>query len=411
MLLGISNGYPLLLVGSTLNIWLLEEGITKTTIGLFTLVSLPYTIKFLWAPFMDHIHLPYFANKFGHRRSWTVLTQILLAISVVGLGYTDPSDGLFWTALMASFVTFFSASQDIVIEAIRVESLEDEEQATGAANIMLGFRIGMLLSGAGALYMAEVISWATVYSILACTTLIGIITIICIKEPNIREQRIKNLQPHETVSGFLKKAIIEPFQYYMSKPNWGWIFALIILYKAGEVLLSKMCMPFYTEVGFTKTEIASVTKIYGLFAIIIGGLIGGAIASSFGILRSMMICGIPQMLTNLLYVVLAYIGYDIKMLIVAVTFDNLTAGMATACLVVFLSKLCSKGLAASQYALLSSFTAISHKYFGALSGFLADHMDWPTFFMLTTFACMPGLYLLSWMMVKNAKAPFLPAEA
>lgn len=407
VLLGISSGFPLILVGSTLDRWLVEEGLTKTGIGLFSFVALPYTLKFLWAPLMDHIHLPYFAKKFGQRRSWSVLSQIGLFLSVLLLGSSDPGNNIGLTAVFALFVAFFSASQDIVIEAFRVESLCDRQQAAGAANIVLGYRIGMLISGAGALYMAEFLSWQIVYSLVGCLSFVGVITIFYSKEPEVSPDKMIR-EESDSFAGFMKKAVVLPFADFMRKPCWAWLLLLIILYKAGEVLLGKMSMPFYTELGFSKTEIASVSKFYGLLAIIVGGLIGGSIASRFGILRSMMICGIPQMLTNLLYVLLAYIGYDLKMLMIAVTLDNLTAGMATACLVALMSRLCTKGIAASQYALFSSFTGISHKYFGALSGYLADQMAWTTYFLITTFACLPGLCLLGWLMVRNHQTRFLP---
>ncbi|MBP9693395.1 MAG: MFS transporter [Alphaproteobacteria bacterium] len=405
--LGISSGFPLILVGATLDRWLVEEGLSKTGIGLFSFVALPYMLKFLWAPLMDHIHLPYFAKRFGQRRSWCVLSQIGLFFSVVLLGTSDPANHIFQTAFFALLVAFFNASQDIVIEAFRVESLSDRQQAAGAANIVLGYRIGMLISGAGALYMAEFLSWQAVYSLVACVSFVGMITIFYSKEPEVSPDKMIR-EESDSMGGFLKKAVILPFADFMKKPCWVWLLLLIVLYKVGEVLLAKMAMPFYTEIGFSKTEIASVSKFYGLFATIIGGLIGGAIASRFGILRSMMICGIPQMLTNLLYVLLAYIGYDLKMLMIAVTLDNLTAGMATACLVALMSRLCTKGIAASQYALFSSFTGISHKYFGAFSGYLADHMAWTTYFLITTFACLPGLCLLGWLMVRNHQMRFLP---
>lgn len=407
VMLGLSSGFPLILVGSTLDRWLVEEGLTKTGIGLFAFVATPYALKFLWAPLMDHIHLPYFAKRFGQRRSWSVFSQVCLFVSILLLGSSDPANHIFQTAFYALMVSFFSASQDIVIEAFRVESLSDREQAAGAANIVLGYRVGMLISGAGALYMAEFLSWQVVYSLVACLCLVGVMTIVFSQEPEVSPDKMIREDVDSFVT-FLKKAVILPFLDFMKKPCWAWLLLFIVLYKGGEVLLGKMSMPFYTELGFSKTEIASVSKLYGILAIIVGGLIGGAIASRFGILRSLMICGIPQMLTNLLYVLLAYIGYDMKMLIIAVTFDQLTGGMATACLVALCSRLCTKGIAATQYALFTSFTGLSHKGFGALSGYLADHMAWTTYFLITTFACLPSLCLLGWLMVRNHQTRFMP---
>lgn len=395
---GISSGFPFLLIGSTLDRWLIEGGVSKTAVGLFSAVALPYTLKFLWAPFFDYVKLPFFANWIGHRKSWTLLTQICLGLSLIMLGRTDPSISLKMTAVWALAVGFFSASQDIVLESFRIESLKDNEQAAGAASISLGYRVGMLAAGAGALYMAESLSWSVVYVIMASLVLLGMATVLLCPEPKVDRLVISSEGGFARV---LIRRVVFPFQDFLKKPHWGWLIAIMLTYKIGEVLLGKMAMPFYTELGFSKAEIATVSKIYGLLATIIGGLIGGMIASRFNILLSLLLCGIPQMLTNLFYIQLFHAGHDMNFYIMAATMDSLTAGMASACIVALLSKLCTKGLAATQYALFSSLVAVTHKYFGMLSGVLADNMAWDTYFYMTIFASIPGLLVILYLMKKD----------
>lgn len=402
---GLSSGFPLLLIGSTLDRWLIEGGISKTGVGLFSAVAVPYTLKFLWAPFFDYVRLPFFANWIGHRKSWTLLIQILLMGSLIMLGKSNPADNIWMTALFALMVGFFSASQDIVLESFRIESLENFEQAAGGASITLGYRVGMIAAGAGALYLAEIMPWSTVYLIMSCITIIGMATVLLSEEPAayIKEEK----EVGDNFFTTLTKRIALPFRDFVQKPFWGWLIAVMITYKIGEVLLGKMAMPFYTELGFSKSEIATVSKLYGVLATIAGGLIGGALASRFNILLSLLICGILQMVTNLFYVQLFYAGYDMNMYILAAIADSVTAGMAAACIVALISQLCRKGIAATQYALFSSMTAFAHKYFGMLSGYMADNMRWDTYFYVTILACIPGLIIIMILMKKDRRVKSL----
>lgn len=413
LFLGFSSGLPLLLVFSTLSIWLKIEGISLTTIGLFSLVRTPYTFKFLWAPVIDRLALPVITGWLGRRRGWAIVTQGVLMASIFALGSTNPAENPGLTALFALLVAFSSASQDIVIDAYRVEVLADDEQGAGAGAIVLGYRMGMLCAGAGALWLAAAFPWSQVYAIMGGLVAVGMVTILLAREPEtgasvqIAKAEEARLAGHleagmepwlARLLAWVYGGVIAPFQDFMTRSGWAAALAFIALYKLGESYLGVMAGPFYVALGFSTVEIANVTKVFGLAAIIFGGLIGGVLVNRIGILRSLMICGVLQIAGTLMFVVQAKVGHNVPMLMVTITAENVTSGMATTAFVAYLSSLCHQAYTATQYALLSSLTAFSRDVLSASAGWAAERVDWAGFFLISAAAAVPGLLLLAWIL-------------
>lgn len=385
---------------------------SKTTIGLFALMGTPYTFKFLWSPLVDRMPVPYLTRLLGRRRGWAIITQLALIATIAGLGATDPAVHPGLTAVFAIVVAFWSATQDIVIDAYRVEILEERQFGAGAATIVLGYRIGMLVSGAGALYMATYVGWFATYVAMAAFMAVGIVTVLVNPEPMVRKSR-QSLEQERRIEAYLQArphlkgkkakalawiygAVISPFAEFMARRGWLVVLLFILLYKFGDALAGVMGNPFYVELGFTKIQIANISKVFGLAATIIGGVIGGVIVDRIGILKSLLVCGILQMLSNLMFAVLAMVGNDPFVLSLTIAVENLSGGMGTAAFVAYLSSLCNIAYTATQYALLTSFMAFGRTLLSSSGGWLADNMDWISFFIVTTGAAIPGLLLLLW---------------
>jgi PAT family beta-lactamase induction signal transducer AmpG len=384
--------------------------VNKTTIGLFALAGTPYTLKFLWSPLVDRMPIPYLTRWLGRRRGWTLFTQILLMASITALGATNPVARPGLMALFALLVVFWSATQDIVIDAYRVEILEERQYGAGAATIVLGYRIGMLVSGAGALFLATYVGWSVAYFVMAACMIVGVATVLLNPEPAVQQSR-ESVEQERRIAAYLEArpqlkgkrgqalawvygAVISPFAEFMRRRGWVVILLFILLYKFGDALAGVMSGPFYVELGFTKNEIASVSKVFGMGATIMGAVFGGIIVDRMGILKSLFVCGILQMFSNLMFALLAVVGNDVKMLALAIAVENLSGGMGTAAFVAYLSSLCNVAYTATQYALLSSFMAFGRTVLSSSGGWLADQMDWVSFFVLTTVAALPGLILL-----------------
>lgn len=426
LFLGFSEGLPLALTGSTLSVWLREGGISRTAIGLFALVTMPYALKFVWAPLIDRLHLPGITRLFGRRRGWALITQVGLVCALVGLGSTDPVADLWWTALFAVIVAFCSASQDIVIDAYRVEVLEENEQAAGAAVLVLGYRFGMLAAGAGALYLAEFFGWHVAYYVMAALVSVGMVTILLNREPKVaasadsveRERHVAEwlaARPHLTgrqadFLAWVYGAVVAPFAQFMTRPAWIAILLFIATYKLGDVLAGVMASTFYVDLGFAKTEIANVTKLFGLWATIVGGLLGGLLVGRLGVMRGLLLGGLLQMVSNLGYVFLAWTGHDVAALAVTVAVENVCGGIATAAFVAYLSGLCDAAYTATQYALLSSFYKLGGDLLGAQSGWLAEWLGWTDFFLLSVGGAVPALLVLLWMIGHQRRTALQAAE-
>ena len=426
LFLGFSEGLPLALTGSTLSFWLREGGVSKEAIGLFSLVTLPYALKFAWAPLIDRLRLPVVTRLFGRRRGWALVTQACLALALLALGSTNPVTELWWTALFAVIVAFCSASQDIVIDAFRVESLKEKEQGAGAGALVLGYRFGMLAAGAGAMFVAEFFGWQAAYTTMAALVSVGMVTILLAREPAVaasaesaaRERHVAewlDARPHlhgwrAELLAWIYGAVVAPFAQFMTRRHWIAILLFIATYKMGEVMAGVMSSPFYVDLGFAKTEVAAVSKVFGLWATIVGGVLGGVLVSRVGVQRALLLGGIAQMLSNVGYVMLAFTGHDVAMLAVTVAMENVCAGVATSAFVAYLSGLCNVAYTATQYALLSSFTKLGGDLFGASSGFLAAKLDWVSFFLVSTAAGLPALLLLMWLQGRTRALKPAPAE-
>jgi PAT family beta-lactamase induction signal transducer AmpG len=393
--LGVSSGLPLALTMSTLSLWLAESGVNRATIGAFALVGLPYSIKFLWAPIIDHVRLPLLTKIFGQRRGWMLLTQILLAVSVYFMGQVDPRTNIGLMSMLAVAVTFFSASQDVVIDAFRIEVLDEKSYGAGAAMIVFGYRVGMIISSAGALFLAASLSWDVVYALMALCLSFGVITTLLCREPKRRMERA--LIKHK-LGVRVYQMIVGPFVDFIKKPQWMLILFFIVFYKLGDAFLGNMLSPFYLDMGFSKTEIASVTKVFGLGATLLGGFAGGVLVYRFGMLRALLICGVLQVLSNLVFVGLAYEGHSVPALMAAIGAENFSSGMGGAAFVAYLSSLCSLSFTASQYALLSALASTGRTFFSAGAGILAEATSWPIFFVVSAAIAVPGIFALLWLM-------------
>lgn len=406
LLLGFSSGLPLLLSVSTLTTWMREVGIDLTSIGLFALVGLPYTLKFVWAPVIDRLPLPPLTGWLGRRRGWMVATQLALIVTLVGLGTSDPLANPLLMALFGVLVAFFSASQDIVIDAYRIESLEETEQGAGAAASTLGYRVGMLAAGAGALLLADDLGWFEAYLAMAALMLVGLVTILASPEPDApavgalhgRDRAVKAVN-------WLREAVYAPFAEFLQRPWALLILLFILLYKLGDAFLGAMTNPFYIDVGFTKSEIAEVTKVFGLFALLAGLVVGGVMVRRVGLMWSLLICGVLQAASNLVFALQATVGAEVWMLTITIGIENATGGMGTAAFIAYLSRLTNVAFTATQYALLSSFMAFGRTVLSSPSGWVAEQLGWVEFFFASTAIAVPGLVLLLLLMRLFPPAP------
>src|SRR5271170_590487 len=393
--LGFASGLPLLLTFSTLSAWFASVEVSRATIGAFALVGTPYAFKFLWSPLIDRLPPPI---PIGRRRGWGLAIQLALIAATLALGACDPKLHVARMAALAILVAFLSASQDVVIDAYRVEILTADQQGPGAAMIQTGYRIAMLVSGAGALVIAARFGWFAAYATMAALLAAGMLVFIFGPEPAVPP----DAQPHAASRGFdavrewLATAVTGPFADFMRRRTWPAIVIFIVGYKLGEAMAGVMATPLYISLGFSLNEIAAVSKLVGFFATVAGALIGGVVTSKFGVMRALILCGILQSAGNLFYVLQAVGGHRLDYLALCVAAENLTGAMAGTALVAYLSDLCSPAFTATQYALLSSLSAVGRTMVASSGGVLADKLGWVPFFMLTTVATVPALLLLIW---------------
>lgn len=381
-LAGFSSGLPLALTGGTLQAWMTVSGVDLRTIGIFALVGIPYTVKFLWAPLMDRFVPP----RLGRRRGWMFLTQSALVFGIAAMAFGRPADEPWMLGGLALLVAFASASQDIVIDAYRTDVLREPERGPGAAAFVTGYRIAMLVSGALALILSERIGWKSTYLLMASLMAVGIATTLAGPEAEIRVTPPKTL--HDAVTGPLK-------EFFSRNAAWGMLL-LIVLYKLGDAYAGTLTTAFLIRgAGFSPTEVGTINKGLGLVSLILGAMAGGTLMVRFGLYRSLMFFGILQAASNLSFMVLAWAGKSYSVLVFAVAFENLCGGMGTAAFVSLLMAMCDNRYTATQYALLSSLAALGRIFVAPTSGYVVEAIGWPGFFLLTTFAALPGLFLLS----------------
>ena len=403
LLLGFSSGLPLLLVYGTLSAWLHDEGVSLTVIGWFSVASSAYALKFMWAPLVDRCPLPLLTPLMGQRRSWLLFSQLCVVGAILMLGGSNPGDDLTMTAMCAVILAFASATQDIVVDAYRIEVLDETRMGAGASNYVVGYRIATFVSGAGALIIAEQAGWFVAYAVIAALVLVGILATIIGPEPD-RSADVDDVtrSAHQSKLGHtidvLKRYVWMPFADFMTRRNWIAVLLFIALYKYGDALLGVMANPFYLDIGFSKTEIGLVTKGFGLAMTLLGGVLGGAFVVRFGTLNALMIGGVLQAASNGVFALQAWIGPELPMLFVTIGVENLTGGIGTIAFVAYLSGLCNVAYTATQFALLSSLMAFTRTVLASGGGWLADQIDWVSYFLLTGFAAIPGLMMLVWLM-------------
>ena len=421
LFLGFASGLPFGALAEPLSAWLTESGLAKAEIGLFALVGVPYSLKFVFAPFVDRLPLPMLSRRFGRRRGWALASQLLLIAVLGGLGMTDPAIDAVWTALLSLAVAFASATQDTVIDAYRVEILEERTLAAGAATATFGWRVGQVGAGAGGLILGDMLPWSTVYLVMAASVAVGVIAVLLNPEPRARgSEQARTLEARAEVwlegerrtpralasaAAWLWAACVCPFLEFANRRGWVAVLLFILLYKFGDAVLGVMKVPFFLELGFSKTDIAEVAKLFGFVATVVGGLIGGLIVARLGIMRGLLVCGVAMALSNLVFVLQAWAGPDLGVLALTVSVENVTTGMGMTAFVAYMSSLCNVAYTATQYALLTSLMAMGRTVLSSGSGWLAEQVSWPTFFVLTTLAAAPGLLLLLLLMRRYQPQP------
>jgi PAT family beta-lactamase induction signal transducer AmpG len=406
LLLGFSSGLPLALSGSTLLVWMTESGVDLRTIGLFALVGTPYTLKFLWAPLVDAIHVPLFTRAFGRRRGWLLFSQLLLIVSILLLALADPARSPPLVALGALLVAATSSTQDIVVDAFRVESLPESEQAAGMASYVAAYRIGMLVSTAGALFIVSGFestglprgaAWMWGYVVMAAMVLIGTVTALVATEPE-QSVRAEAATSSETTFDRVLHAAIGAFSEFLSRRDAWAALVFVVLFKFTDAFSGTMTAPFVIDLGFTRNDYAAIVKGVGLAATLIGGFAGGFVARRYSLAGSLWIGGVLQAIANLSFSWLALSGVNEWALAFAITTENFTSAIGTVIFVAYLSALCRNPLhTATQYALLTALAAVGRTYLSSGAGFVATAAGWPLFFVICVLVAIPSLILLSWL--------------
>jgi PAT family beta-lactamase induction signal transducer AmpG len=410
LFLGFSSGLPLALSGSTLLVWMREAGVDLGTIGLFALVGTPYTAKFLWAPLVDALDVPFLSPLLGRRRAWLVFSQILLIAAVVFLGCTDPAASPLIVAVGALFVATASATQDIVIDAFRVESLDESEQAAGMASYVAAYRIGMLVSTAGALFLVSGFesfglgrhsAWSAGYFAMAGLVLIGTVTTLLATEPR-KSAEANAVHAKKTRLARVIDAAVGAFSDFLSRDMAFVALAFVILFKFADALAGGMTAPFVIDLGFSRNEYAAIIKGVGLAATLLGGFAGGFVARAYPLATSLWIGGALQAVANVTFSWQAVVGHDIAWLTFAIVTENFTSAIGTVIFVAYLSALCQNPLhTATQYALLTALAAFGRTYLSSGAGFIAAAAGWAWFFALCALAGLPSLALLWWLQVRG----------
>lgn len=405
LVLGFSAGLPLLLVLGTLSFWLREAGIDLKTIGFMSWIGLVYGFKWVWAPLVDRMPIPVLTRMLGRRRSWLLVAQGIIVVALAVMASTDPQRALMPVIWCAMAVAFGSATQDIALDAFRIESADVQRQAALAATYQTGYRLAMIWSGAGALWIAaraevsltavasyQHAAWQTAYLVMAASMLPGILTVLLSPEPTRRV-----LPPSKSAEDWLRGALVEPFAEFLGRYRWQalLILALIATYRISDVVMGIMANPFYVDMGYTKDEVAAVTKIYGVIMTLAGAFVGGALALRFGVMRVLMLGAVLSAGTNVLFAWLSQRGHDVGALIFVVSADNLASGIASSAFVAYLSSLTNVNYSATQYALFSSLMLLLPKFVAGFSGLYVSHFGYASFFSTTALLGVPVLGLVA----------------
>lgn len=379
-LMGFSSGLPFLLTSKTMQVWLKESSVDLTLIGIFAFVGLPYTLKFVWSPLVDRYKFPFL----GLRRGWILVSQIVIALMILFMAMIDPQTNLWWFAIAAMLIAFFSSTQDIVVDAYRIETLKAEDLGMGTALYMYGYKIAMLISGALALILADHMSWRSVYFIMAVFMGVSVVITLWAEEPEV-----KTVHPHS-----LKEAIFNPFVEFFSRKFAFLILIFIILYKVGDNMAGSMLSPFYLDMGYTKTEIGVIAKAIAPTIGWIGPVLGGFLVYFFGIMGALWIAGFLQAASTFCFVVLAWVPKNLFLYGAVISFEDVTAAVGSIAFVAFMSNSVNRKFTATQYALLSSLAQVPRVFIAMPTGYLAKTMGWPNFFIFCALAAIPGMLLL-----------------
>jgi PAT family beta-lactamase induction signal transducer AmpG len=401
LFLGFSAGLPLLLILGTLSFWLREAGIDRSTIGYLTWVGLIYAFKWMWAPLVDRLAIPLLSRLFGRRRSWLLFAQLLIIIGLVGMASIDPKVQLTPIVWCALLVAFGSATQDIALDAFRIESADSDHQAALAATYQAGYRLALIWSGAGVLWLAaraeagvagyDPAAWQFAYLCMALSISVGVVTTLFSKEPvHIELAKARNAK------AWLHQTLIEPFADFIKRYGWHaiLILSLIAIYRISDVVMGIMANPFYVDMGYTKDEVAAVSKVFGVVMTLVGAFIGGVLTLRFGVMRILFLGAVLSAVSNLLFAWLATQGHDLHGLIWVISADNLSSGIATAAFIAFLSALTNIQYSATQYALFSSMMLLLPKWLAGFSGVFVNHFGYSNFFISTAVIGAPVLILI-----------------
>jgi PAT family beta-lactamase induction signal transducer AmpG len=407
LFMGFGSGLPLPLTFGTLTFWLAESGVSRTTIGLLALVGTAYSLKFLWAPLVDRLPLGFLTRRLGRRRGWALAVQAPLALAILALGFTDPRVDPGATALVALVIAVLSATQDIVVDAYRIEMLRPDEQGAGAAATQWGYRFGMIVSSAGALYAAEFGGWRFAFATMAAFMLVGMVAVLLTPEPAAEAPapRSRTDSIGARIAAWIAAAAIGPFREFMGRKGWAAILVFVVLYKFGDALAGVMANPFYVAMGFSRLEVANISKVFGVAATLAGVAAGGMLVHRHGLARALILCGVLQAVSNLMYVVQALAGHDVALLTATIGIENFAGGMGSAAFVAYLSGLCNVAYTATQYALLSSLATVGRTTLSAGGGWLSLQLDWPLFVLVTTLAALPGIAMAVWVMRRFPPTP------
>lgn len=407
ILLGFSSGLPLALSGATLTIWMAEAKVNLATIGLFALVGVPYNFKFVWAPLVDALDVPLLGRWLGRRRGWLVFTQLLLAIAIVWLGFQDPVNAPWHVALGALLVAAASATQDIVVDAFRVESLETREQAAGMAGYVAAYRVGMLASGAGVVLLVawfEVLGvpradvWRWGYLAAAFMVGVGLIASLLAKEP----AGAPVIAHEENVLRRIGQTAVGAFGEFFSRRSALLILGFVVLFKFCDAFAGVLTGAFVIDLGFDKATYAGIVKGVGFAAALVGGFAGGVIARALPLATSLWIAGLLQMASNLVFSWQAWVGVDVGALALTIVIENFTGAIGTVIFVAYISALCGdRAHTATQYALLTALAAVGRTFLASTAGFVAQETGWMVFFAVTALAALPGLALLAWLQARG----------
>ncbi|HWP25031.1 MAG TPA: MFS transporter [Xanthobacteraceae bacterium] len=423
LFLGFSAGLPLALSGSTLLVWMREVGVDLGTIGLFALVGTPYTVKFLWAPVVDALDVPVLTRLLGRRRGWLMLSQLMLMAAIALLALSNPKiSPAVLVAGAALLVATASATQDILIDTFRVESLSESEQAAGVASYVAAYRVGMLVSTAGALYLVTGFEWLGVgkdaawslgYLVMAACVAVGMATTLLATEPERSVQATAAQAAHAEDNAFKRVAVAAygAFAEFLTRDAAVAVLFFVVFYKLCDAFAGTMTAPFVIDLGFTRTDYANIVKGIGLAATLIGGFAGGFIARVYSLVPCLWLGALLQMVSNLVFTWLAYIGLNHWALVAAIIAENFTGAIGTVIFVAYLSALCRSPLhTATQYALLTALAAIGRTYLSAGAGFLAEVTGWPLFFVVSSLTALPSLALLWWLQMRGHFAPLQEAS-